>query len=103
MEKHYNCAERDNERIKQRYKTTRGFKNSESAEDFLKLMDNCYNFVHPHMGLDGRTPAEEASIVLKLGRNKLLNLIKFSHDFEMEYSGSINAENHRYVILYPSN
>ncbi len=103
LEHNNNCAERDNERIKQRYKTTRGFKNSESGEDLLKLMDNCYNFVHPHMGLDGRTPAEEASIVLKLGRNKLLNLIKIFHDFEIEYSGSINAENHRYAILYPYN
>ncbi len=55
------------------------------------------------MGLDGRTPAEEASIVLKLGRNKLLNLIKIFHDFEIEYSGSINAENHRCAILYPYN
>jgi len=55
------------------------------------------------MGLNGRTPAEEASIVLKLGRNKLLNLIKIFHDFEMEYAGSINAENDRYTMLSPYN
>lgn len=65
-------------------------------------MDNCNNFVHP-MVLNGRTPAEEASIIMKLGRNKLLNLINIFHDFEMEYSVSINAENHRYAILSPYN
>ncbi len=81
------------------YRRARGFKNTESGEDLLKLMDNCYNFVHPHMGLNGRTPAEEANIVLKLGRNKLLNLIKFFHEFEMEYSGSMNAENNGYTML----
>jgi len=55
------------------------------------------------MVLNGRTPAEEASIIMKLGRNKLLNLINIFHDFEMEYSVSINAENHRYAILSPYN
>ncbi len=43
-------------------------------------MDNCYNFVHPHMGLKGRTPAEEANINLELERNKLMILIKLFHN-----------------------
>jgi hypothetical protein len=46
------------------------------------------------MGLDGRIPADEAGIVLKLGRNKLLNLIKIFH----------NNENFRHMVgLYPYN
>lgn len=71
-----NCAERDNERIKQRYKVMRGFGSFESAKDILSLIDICYNFVNPHMGLGGRTPAEEAGLDLKLGRNKLMDLVK---------------------------
>jgi len=77
LEHNNNCMERDNERIKQRYKTMRGFKDFDDAEDMLNLMDDCYNFVNPHMFLNGRTPAEEAGLDLKLGRNKLLHLIFF--------------------------
>ena len=35
-----------------------------------------YNFVRPHIGLDGRTPAEEAKIDLNLCNNKWLNLLR---------------------------
>ena len=38
------------------------------------------NFVNPHQELNGKTPAEIAEINLELGRNKLLNLIKFVRD-----------------------
>lgn len=93
LEHNNNCAERDNERIKQRYKTTRGFKNSESAENILRLIDNCYNFVHPHMGLRGKTPAEKAGINLKLERNKLMNLIKLFHFDDHRYVRVWNTEN----------
>jgi hypothetical protein len=56
------------------------------------------------MGLDGRTPAEEVGMVLKLGRNKLLNLIKIFHNNDVEYLWSINTENFRQMIgLYPHN
>ena len=29
-----------------------------------------YNFIRPHMSLNGKTPAEEANIDLDLGENK---------------------------------
>ena len=38
------------------------------------------NFVNPHQELDEKTPAEMAEINLELGRNKLLNLIKYVRD-----------------------
>lgn len=76
LEHNNNCAERDNERIKQRYKTMRGFKNFDHAESFLALLDICYNFVTPHMGIGNKTPADEADIDLRLSRNKLLSLIE---------------------------
>jgi len=38
------------------------------------------NFVNPHQELNGKTPAEMAGINLGLGRNKLLDLIRFVRD-----------------------
>jgi len=40
-----------------------------------------YNFIRTHMGLDGRTPAEEAKIDLNLGNNKWLDLLRKSLEF----------------------
>lgn len=77
LEHNNNCAERDNERIKGRIKTMRGFRRIGTAKDMLFILDNHYNFVRPHMELCGGTPAEAAGLDLKLGRNRLLNLIKF--------------------------
>jgi len=36
-----------------------------------------HNFVNPNQELGGKTPAEVAEIILPLGRNKLLGLIRF--------------------------
>lgn len=78
LEHNNNSAERDNERIKEHTKTMRGgFRTIWTGKDMLFLVDNHYNFVRPHMGLNGGTPAEAAGIDLKLRRNKLLYLIKF--------------------------
>ena len=54
----------------------RHFGSFEGAENFLNLKTIIHNFVNPHMQLQGKTPAEEAEIDLKLGRQKLLNIIK---------------------------
>ncbi len=35
-----------------------------------------YNFVRPHMALEGKTPSEEANIHLNLGHNKWKGLIE---------------------------
>ena len=35
-----------------------------------------HNFVRPHQGLDGKTPAQAANIDLNLGNDKYLDLIK---------------------------
>jgi len=37
-----------------------------------------YNFIRSHMALNGKTPAQQANIDLKLGKNKWLDLIKAS-------------------------
>ena len=72
-----NPIERYNQDIKDRIKTMRNFGSGKGAEHFLNLKHIIHNFVNPHMQLKGRTPAEAAEINLKLGRNKLLNLIRY--------------------------
>jgi transposase-like protein len=76
LEHNNNAIERHNEDFKQRYKVTRGFKTKESGEAFSELRRIIYDFVRTHQGL-GKTPAEEAEIILPLGRNRLLQLIYF--------------------------
>jgi len=73
-----NHIERYNGSIKDRIKVMRGgFGSFEGAEAFMNLKDIIYNFVNPHQGLKDKTPAEAAGIRLKLGRNRLLDIIKY--------------------------
>ena len=53
-----------------------GFGSFGGAEAFLNLRHLLHNFVNPHQTLQEKTPAEMAEVDLKLGRNKLLNLIR---------------------------
>jgi len=71
-----NPIERENQRIKTRTKTMKGFKSHVSCKRFLDLLDTMHNFIKPSMALDGGYPAERADIKLPLGRNRLLSLIQ---------------------------
>jgi len=76
-----NAIERYNGKIKDRIKNIRsGFKNFKDAKNFMNLRRVIYNYVNPHQELNGKTPAEIAKINLNLGRNKLLDLIKYVKD-----------------------
>ena len=76
-----NPIERYNGKSKDRIKSIRGgFGSFEGAKAFMDLRRVIYNFVNPHQELKEKTPAEMAEINLKLGRNKLLNLIRFVRD-----------------------
>lgn len=77
LEYNNNHIERYNGKIKDRIKVMRGgFSTFDGAEAFLNLRRIIHNFVNPHQGLKGKTPAEAAEIFLNLGRNKLRGLIK---------------------------
>jgi hypothetical protein len=52
--------------------------NDETAPAFMSGLRDYYNFVRPHMGIEGQTPAEAAGIDLELGRNRMKNLIRQS-------------------------
>lgn len=78
LEHNNNPIERYNGKIKDRIKVMRGgFNSFEGAEAFLNMRRVMHNFVNPHQGLKGKTPAEEAEIFLDLGRCKLMNLIVY--------------------------
>jgi len=76
-----NAIERYNGKTKDRIKSIRsGFKNFKDAQNFMNLRRVIYNYVNPHQELKEKTPAEMAKINLNLGRNKLLDLIKYVKD-----------------------
>lgn len=78
LKRNNNPIERDNPRIGRRVVLTRGFKDEESAWNILQLMDIGYNFLDPHWGLGGRTPAWAAGIRSCLDPNPLMGMIRAS-------------------------
>jgi transposase-like protein len=74
MENHR--VERLHNTMREREKVMRHLKKANSAEKVFKGFRAYYNFVRPHMTLDGHTPAQEAAIPVQLGTNRWLDLIR---------------------------
>ncbi|MGI0070227.1 MAG: hypothetical protein ACREAN_08240, partial [Nitrosopumilaceae archaeon] len=70
---HNNKMERMNGEVRDREKVMRGVKTEESP--ILKGSQIFHNFIRPHDGLNGKTPAEVAGIKVE-GENKWLTLIQ---------------------------
>jgi hypothetical protein len=68
-----NKMERLNGEIRDREKVTRNLKKEDSP--ILTGMQIFHNYVRPHMGLDGKTPADIAGITVQ-GGNKWITLIQ---------------------------
>ncbi len=68
--------ERLNGTIREREKVMRGMDTDESAQKLLDGNRLFYNFIRPHMGLNGLTPAEKAGLDLGLTGNRWENLIR---------------------------
>ncbi len=73
-----NKIERLHNTKREKLKVMRGLDNDKSAQAYADADRINYNFNRQHMGLNGKTPAEAASINLGLGKNKLKDLIKQS-------------------------
>ena len=70
---HNNKMERQNGEVRDREKVMRSLKREDSP--VLLGMQIHHNFIRPHMGLQGRTPAEAAGIKVE-GENKWLTIIQ---------------------------
>jgi len=70
-----NRMERLNQTVRDRNKTQRGLDNGESAQLMADGARIEYNFIRPHMALDGKTPAEACGIKIE-GKNKWITLIQ---------------------------
>ena len=57
------AIERYHNEIREKLKTCRGLDNDDSCVIFANMLWIHHNFVRPHMGLDGKTPAEEAGVI----------------------------------------
>ena len=73
-----NIVERLQGTIREREKVMRGLKTERTARTMIEGYRAYYNFIRPHQALNGKTPAEMASIKLELNENKWLTLIKKS-------------------------
>ncbi len=69
----------------------RGFKSKDSGSAFTELRRIVYNFVRTHLGI-GKTPADEAGLMMPLGNNKLLNLISLSDPLSAWTYSTTNVE-----------
>jgi len=72
-DRHNNKMERFNGGLRDREKTFRSLKTEDSP--ILEGMQIYHNFVRPHMGLNGKTPADAAGIQVE-GENKWLTIIQ---------------------------
>jgi putative transposase len=70
---HNNKMERMNGELRHREKVVRGVKREDSY--LITGLQVYHNYVRPHMGLDGKSPAEVAGIKVK-GSDKWLTLIQ---------------------------
>ena len=64
--------------LRERTKVSRGWKTGKTP--IAEGQRIHYNFVKPHMGLEGKTPAEASGIKLEEMKNKWLTLIQNASD-----------------------
>lgn len=70
-----NILEQLNGTFRERTKVVRSFDNPVGAIEFAAGMQTYYNYIRPHQGIGGLTPAEMAGIVVE-GENKWMTLIQ---------------------------
>jgi len=70
-----NMVERLNGTVRARNKTMRGLDSEPTAQTIIEGMRIYYNFIRPHMALNGKTPSEACGITIE-GKNKWITLIQ---------------------------
>lgn len=72
-----NIMERFQGNVRERVKVMRGFQHEEGAKMFNDFYSTFYNFIRPHLGLGGKTPAEVAGFDY-LDGDRFLELIELN-------------------------
>lgn len=62
--------------IRQRNKVMRGLDDEATAQTMIDGLQIYYNFLRPHMALDGKTPAQKVKIISDLESENWVSLIK---------------------------
>ncbi len=70
--------------VREREKTMRGLKVEDTP--IVEGHRLYYNFIKPHEGLDGKTPSEQAGIIIE-GSNKWEALMKTSLSYQRYHKG----------------
>jgi transposase-like protein len=70
-----NILERLNGTFRERTKVMRSLDSALGAEDFAAGMQTYYNYIRPHMGINGMTPAQMANIPINLMGNRWETMI----------------------------
>ena len=70
-----NILERLNGTFRERTKVVRSFDSVISAEDFAAGMQTYYNYIRPHQGINGMTPAQMVNIPINLTGNRWETMI----------------------------
>lgn len=75
-----NILERLNGTFRERTKVVRSFDSSCDAEEFATGMQTYYNYIRPHQGIGGMTPAQMANIPIDLTGNRWMTMIGLAAD-----------------------
>jgi transposase-like protein len=70
-----NILERLNGTFRERTKVVRSFNDALGAVEFAAGMQTYYNYIRPHMGINGMTPAQMANIPINLMGNRWETMI----------------------------
>jgi len=73
-----NKIERLHSSMRERTKVMRAFDTDPTANETMQGYRLYYNFIRPHMALDGQTPAQAANLDLQLGQNRWKSMIQQS-------------------------
>jgi len=73
-----NILERLNGTFRERTKVMRSLDSSVGAEEFVAGMQTYYNYIRPHQGIGGLTPAQLANIPISLSGNRWETMIGLS-------------------------
>ena len=85
-----NMVERLHGTIRRRNKVMRGLSDEEMTQTMMDGLRLYYNFMRPHMALNGKTPAQEATIADSSTLENWLSLIKKASQHKRSVTSSLS-------------